>query len=271
MEALQIDTEADSDDYIDNSGIEEQGAILAISQQALWGTKSAKSVRVRGWVQGMELLMLIDSGSTHSFVDEQVGLKLHGVCELQQKLSVKIANGGLMQCSLELPNCQWWMQGHRFCNNFRILPLGNYDAILGMDWLEMHSPMKIDWVNKCMEFCYQGSLMYLVQLNQIHIQEDVTIPLAVKPVLLEFQELFEEPTELPPKRAYDHCINLIPGSKPINLRPYRHNPALKDEIERQIAEMLKTGVIQPSQSPFSSPAILVKKKDGTWRLVIDYR
>lgn len=58
---------------------------------------------------------------------------------------------------------------------------------------------------------------------------------------------------------------------PVNLRPYRFNPALKDEIEKQIFDMLKSGVIQPSHSAFSSPALLVKKKDGTWRLVIDYR
>lgn len=57
----------------------------------------------------------------------------------------------------------------------------------------------------------------------------------------------------------------------MNLRPYRHTPVLKDEIERQVAEMLHSGVIQTSNNAFSSPALLVKKKDGTWRLCIDYR
>lgn len=246
--------------------------------------------------------MLIDSGSTHSFVDEQLGPKLQGVCKLKQPLSVKIADGGLMQCSQEVNNCHWYMQGHNFCNNFRLLALGNYDAILGMDWLEKHSPMKVDWANKWMEFNYlgtsirlqgitaqditncsvishnqmagmnkKGTLMYLVQLHTMQPQEDYTLPDSVKAIISEFNDLFEEPTELPPRRAYDHRINLIPGAKPINLRPYRHNPALKDEIERQITEMLTSGVIQHNQSPFSSPAILVKKKDNTWRLVIDYR
>lgn len=61
------------------------------------------------------------------------------------------------------------------------------------------------------------------------------------------------------------------GAQPVNLRPYRYNPELKDEIERQIAEMLDSGVIQHSQSAWSSPALLVRKKDGTWRLCVDYR
>ena len=48
-------------------------------------------------------------------------------------------------------------------------------------------------------------------------------------------------------------------------------PELKSEIERQVAELLASGVIQKSTSCFSSPAILVKKKDGSWRMCVDYR
>lgn len=86
-----------------------------------------------------------------------------------------------------------------------------------------------------------------------------------------YHDVFREPTGLPPKRSCDHKIPLIEGSNPVNLRPYRYTPALKDEIERQVSEMLQSGVIQNSNSAFSSPALLVKKKDGTWRLCIDYR
>jgi len=55
------------------------------------------------------------------------------------------------------------------------------------------------------------------------------------------------------------------------LRPYRYSPAQKDEIEKQVLELLQSGMIQQSSSPFASPALLVKKKTGEWRLCVDYR
>jgi hypothetical protein len=58
----------------------------------------------------------------------------------------------------------------------------------------------------------------------------------------------------------DHAIDLLPGAQPFRLRPYRYTPQQKDEIEKQVREMLSSGVIQQSSSPFASPILLVKKK-----------
>lgn len=57
----------------------------------------------------------------------------------------------------------------------------------------------------------------------------------------------------------------------MNLKPYRYSPGQKDEIERQVKQMLHQGIIKPSTSPFASPVLLVRKKDGTWRFCVDYR
>lgn len=169
-----------------------------------------------------------------------------------------------------------------------------------MDWLEQHSPMQVDWVHKWAEFTHQGqpvrlvalqpkldqcaaitgeqlygmlksgSVLNLVQLVEA-VQPNNEIPAAVKEVIHKYQAIFSEPKGLPPRRDCDHQIPLKPGAQPVNLRPYRYNPELKNEIERQVAEMLLSGVIQPSRSAWSSPALLVRKKDGTWRLCVDYR
>ncbi|GJV32931.1 reverse transcriptase [Tanacetum coccineum] len=62
----------------------------------------------------------------------------------------------------------------------------------------------------------------------------------------------------------------MPNTPPINVRPYRYPPNQKDSIEGMVKELMDSGLIRASQSPFSSPIVMVKKKDGTWRMCIDY-
>jgi hypothetical protein len=73
--------------------------------------------------------------------------------------------------------------------------------------------------------------------------------------------MFAAQVSYPPPRSCTHTTPLIPGTRPISIRPYYYAPTLKDEIECQVQEMLQAGLIQPSNSPFSSPILLVKKKD----------
>ena len=84
-------------------------------------------------------------------------------------------------------------------------------------------------------------------------------------------KVFETPKGLPPIRDHDHAIHLIPGSVPPNIRSYIYPYVKKSEIEHMIAEMLEAGIIQPTQNFFSTPVILVHKKDGSWHMCLDYR
>ena len=93
----------------------------------------------------------------------------------------------------------------------------------------------------------------------------------LKLLLEEFNDVFAEPVGLLPPRHLNHRIHLLPATDPVVVRPYRYPQLLKDEIERQCADMLKAGVIRASTSAFSSPVLLVRKKDGTWRFCVDYR
>jgi hypothetical protein len=61
------------------------------------------------------------------------------------------------------------------------------------------------------------------------------------------------------------------GATTFAIRPYRYTPALKDEIEKHVQDMLQVGLIQHNNSHFSSPVLLVKKKDDTYRFCMDYR
>lgn len=57
----------------------------------------------------------------------------------------------------------------------------------------------------------------------------------------------------------------------MNQRPYRYAVHQKNEIDKMVKELLKAGTVQPSSSPYASLVVLVKKKDNTWRLCVDYR
>lgn len=159
--------------------------------------------------------------------------------------------------------------------------------ILGMDWLEAFSPMKVNWRSKWMAIPYGARSVLLqglhssetdcsaIQFFSISSATESASPPPIIPevqaLLTEFSNLFAEPSSLPPRRDCDHSIPLIPGAQPVSVRQYRYSPKLKSEIEEQVSELLKTGIIQPSRSPFSSPVLLVRKKDHSWRMCVDYR
>jgi hypothetical protein len=232
--------------------------------------------------------MLLDSGSSSSFISTSLATQLSGVQPLDKPVTVQVAGGGRLPCEAFLPQALWFIDDIAFQSDLRILPLAAYDVILGMDWLESFSPMKVHWKQKWLELPYgsqtirlQGVILefpeeVLVQLCIIapdgsQSTEVALLPVEVQMLLDQFSVLFEEPDSLPPSRACDHEIPLIPGARPVNIRPYRYPPALKTEIERQVAEMLDKGIIQPSTSLFSSPVLLVKKKDSSYRFCVDFR
>ena len=90
-------------------------------------------------------------------------------------------------------------------------------------------------------------------------------------VVEEYGDIFTSPTRLPLHFQVKHPIDLTPGAPLPNAPIYRRFVLENDEIKRQIQELLQKGHIRPSSSPCGSLIVLVQKKDGTWRLCIDYR
>nr|GEU32406.1 hypothetical protein [Tanacetum cinerariifolium] len=103
------------------------------------------------------------------------------------------------------------------------------------------------------------------------IQTNVSLCSMEKELVHDFQEVFQAPKSLPSKRPFDHRIILKEGTTPISQRPYRYPAIQKDIIKRTTRELLEAGVIRNSQSSFAAPVVLVKKKDGQWRMCMDYR
>lgn len=108
--------------------------------------------------------------------------------------------------------------------------------------------------------------------NTIEAQENFEENPRLLSLIQEYKILFEEPQQLPPfKGVFDHRIVLHNNTELINKRPYKYPSVKKDIIEVLFQQMLDQGVVQPSCSPFVAPVVLVGKKDGTWRLCMDYR
>ncbi|GJV32227.1 hypothetical protein Tco_1392627 [Tanacetum coccineum] len=92
------------------------------------------------------------------------------------------------------------------------------------------------------------------------------------PVVRDFPEVFPEDLPgLPPTRQVEFHIELIPGAAPVARAPYRLAPAEMKELAEQLKELSDKGFIRPSSSPWGAPILFVKKKDGSFRMCIDYR
>jgi hypothetical protein len=98
-----------------------------------------------------------------------------------------------------------------------------------------------------------------VLLEQVPEEAVWEIDTVLQDIPREFEDVFVVPSGLPPVGPYDHHIPLLPGSIPVNSRPYRYSPTHITEIKKQITELLAAGLIVPSVSHFASPVLLVQK------------
>ncbi|XP_075666464.1 uncharacterized protein LOC142636214 [Castanea sativa] len=272
---------------------------VEITLYALIGTPTPGTMRVRGKINSNGLVILIDTGSTHNFVDVSLvsGLQLRK--DVSKILEVKVANGSVVKTLGFCSNVLVCIQGVKFCIQFHVLALGGCDAVLGTQWLSTLGEIQWNFKLLTMGFCYEdhqvplqgltpslGSSIVdckpffkasvkkglLLQIASVEaIVSEVRLPAEVDSFLQEFEHVFETPTGLLPLRGHEHPIVLKEGAQPVCQRPYRYPFYQKNEIEKIVKELLSVGSIRNISSPFASPVLLVRKGDGSWRMCIDYR
>ncbi|KAJ3685492.1 hypothetical protein LUZ61_014656 [Rhynchospora tenuis] len=242
-----------------------------ISMYAPNDQNSTRTLRFKGMIGQTPICVLLDSGSSHSFVNPAVIQEVPHQLTKIPPLKVRIANGENMVSEYLCGAMLFSIQDHTFENDVRVLDVQGYDLILGMDWLSSFGEITINWERGDIKLFHKGKEVRLQMQEVVAEVQFLQGTISLEKERKCGSEVFLEPKSLPPYRSVDHKVVLLPGSKPISQRPYRFFHYQKVEITKIIGELLKDGFIKPSSSPFASPVLLVKKKDGTWRLCIDYR
>ncbi|KAL6320971.1 hypothetical protein AAG906_010780 [Vitis piasezkii] len=242
--------EDDIDEEIEETAINEQTE-PEISFHALTGWSTPKTMRITAKIGQHEVVVLIDSGSTHNFISEKVADMLHLPVVPTKPFTVKVANGTPLKCQGRFEHVHVILQGIPFSLTLYSLPLTGLDLVLGVQWLEQLGTVVCNWKKLTMEFQWENQTHKLQGTNTQTIQ--VASLKAVSKELRQGSSMFAI-------ACNQH-----------QMKPYRYAYFQKAEIEKQVRDMLKLGLIRASTSPFSSPVLLVKKKDGTWRFCTDYR
>ncbi|GJT51556.1 putative reverse transcriptase domain-containing protein [Tanacetum coccineum] len=250
--------------------------------------------------------ILFDTGADRSFVSTTFSTLLDIFPNtLDHGYNVELADGRIIGVNTILMGCTLNFLNHPFNINLMPVEMGSFDAIIGMDWLSKYNAV-IDCAKKivripsgseilivrgdgCSEghrtrlnvisctkvqkYLLKGSHVFLAHVTTKEIEdksekkrlEDVSI-------VQDFPEVFPEDLPgLPPTRQVEFQIDLVPGAAPVARAPYRLAPSEMKELSEQLKELSDKGFIRPSSSPWGAPVLFVKKKDGSFRMCIDYR
>ncbi|KAM1440302.1 hypothetical protein ACFXTO_014081 [Malus domestica] len=167
------------------------------------------------------------------------------------------------------PGCPVMVEDVIMPANLMSLDIVDFDMILGTDWLH-YNRAKIDCYGKVVTFDCPG----LPEGYLVHVVLDDNAPISVDDVRVvrNFPDVFPNDLPgLPPNRDMEFVIDLLSGTDPISLDPYRMAPADLRELKVQLQELMDKGFIQPNTSPLGAPVLFVRKKDKTLRLCIDYK
>ena len=243
--------------------------------------------------------ILFDTGADMSFVSCEFESSLAlPRSKLVNSYSVEVANGKSISIDSVIRNCTLNLNDFNFPIDLIPMQLGSFDVIVGMDWLAKYhaeivcfekyiriplpdgqvlriygeKPSKGLHLMSCFQAAKYLRKNYVAFLANVMEKKRVDKKLEDIPVVREYPEVFpDDVTGLPPTREVEFRIDLVPGATPVAKSPYRLAPSELQELASQLQELSDKGFIRPSSSPWGAPVLFVKKKDGSFRMCIDYR
>nr|GEZ36088.1 hypothetical protein [Tanacetum cinerariifolium] len=193
--------------------------------------------------------MLFDSGADRSFVSITfIALLDIAPSTLDTSYAIELADGRISETNIVLKGCTLGLLGHPFDIDLMPVDLGSFDVIIGMDWLaKYHALIVCD--EKVVRIPY-GNEVLLIQGDNCDGGKDLP--------------------GLPPARQVEFQIDLVPGAVHVARAPYQLTPAKMQELSTQLQELSDKRFIRPCSSPWGALVLFVKKKDGSFRMCIDY-
>jgi len=275
-----------------------------LRQGKLGAVDTLMYVKIR--VNDVEINAMLDSGATNTFVADrlvtQLGLQLSTSQTTMKAVNAKAQR--IMGTAYGVPlTLEKWQGKH----DLLVVTLDDFDLILGLDFLKKAKIALMPYLGgiliaseTCPSFvpCYKdsaaeskkgsSSMISAIAIskalrkgNEVYVavamggdsgQSDL-VPDVIASVLEEYGDVMPPklPKQLPPRRAVDHRIELVPGATPPSQPPYRMSPRDLGELRRQLEELIDAGFVRPSKAPYGAPVLFQKKADGSLRMCVDYR
>ncbi|GJX46462.1 retrotransposon protein, putative, ty3-gypsy subclass [Tanacetum coccineum] len=222
---------------------------------------------------------LFDSGADYSFVSTTF-IPLLGIeaSDLGFSYEIEIASGQLVKVDKVINGYKLEIEGYMF--DINLIPFGSesFDMIIGMDWLSNHKaeiichkkvvriPLPNDKLLRVTGERSEEKIRYLRSAKTKEQKQEEIV------MVRDYPKVFlDDLSGLPPNLEIEFCIELIPGAIPVAKSPYRLAPSEMEELSGKLKQLQDKGFIRPSSSPWGAPVLFVKKKDGSFRMCIDYR
>nr|GEW10780.1 hypothetical protein [Tanacetum cinerariifolium] len=213
--------------------------------------------------------VLFDSGSDKSFVNTIFSHLIDiDPVRLDTSYEVELADGRVASTNIVLKGCTINLVNHLFKIDLMLIELGAFDVII-VKGNRGASRLKVISCIKARKYIEKGSQLFVAHVTERGPQEKW---LEDVPVIRDFLEVFPNDLPgLPPPRQVEFRIDLVPGAAPVARAPYRLAPSEMKELAEKLQDLSEKGFIRPSSSPWGAPMQFVKKKDGSFRMCIDYR
>nr|GEV90746.1 hypothetical protein [Tanacetum cinerariifolium] len=220
--------------------------------------------------------ILFDTGADKSFMSTAFSFMINIVpTPLENSYDVELADEKIVWGDTIIRGYTLNFLNHPFNIDLMPVELGSFDIIIDMDWLRRYHVM-IVCDEKLVRIPYGNeTLIFRGDESNNGRESQLTIISCSKAKEYMTKEYFpkvfpEDLSGLPPARPVELQIDLIPGATPVARAPYRLAPSEIKELSEQLQELSDKGFIRHSSSPWGAPILFVKKKDGSFRMCIDY-